>query len=199
MTQTGEITVMSVADVPWHDVQLVFGTRGDSSRCWCQYFKPPTPGERQGNSAECQALLHQQIVKNDPAPGLIAYLGEEPVGWCAVEPRRNYPRLLRHALVTEGSPDPADDASVWSVSCFVVRVGFRRRGVAGALLAAAVEHARRHGARLLEAYPVDVAARPGASAADLYHGTLSQFLAAGFHEVSRPKPDRPVVHLTLRG
>jgi GNAT superfamily N-acetyltransferase len=90
--------------------------------------------------------------------------------------------------------DPADD-SVWVVSCFVVRVGHRRKGVAHALLEAAVEHARAHGAQRLEAFPV--VAGPGVPSADLYHGPLSVFEAAGFDVVSRPSERRAVVRMTL--
>jgi len=194
---TEQITVTSIADVPWPDVRTVFGTRGYPSRCWCQFFKPPTPGWRQGTPEECSTLLQEQVVANEPSPGLIAYLGDEPAGWCAIEPRTHYSRLRRTKIVTHGSKEDADDASVWAVTCFVVRPGFRRRGVANALLAGAVEHARLHGARLVEAYPVDVEARPNVPAADLYHGALSQFVKAGFEIVSRPTADRAVVQLVL--
>jgi GNAT superfamily N-acetyltransferase len=85
---------------------------------------------------------------------------------------------------------------VWSVSCFVVSPGQRRTGVAGALLAAAVEHAFAHGAVVVEGYPVDPVQRPKAGPADLYHGTLGLFLAAGFRVVSDAVPGRAVVRLT---
>ncbi|KGJ72348.1 hypothetical protein GY21_15950 [Cryobacterium roopkundense] len=197
MENTEQITVTSVADVPWPDVRTVFGTRGYPSRCWCQYFKPPTSGWKQGTPEECSALLRQQVVANAHAPGLIAYVGDEPAGWCAIEPRPNYSRLRRTKVVTQGSREDPDDASVWAVTCFVVRIGFRRRRVANALLAGAVDHARLHGARIVEAYPVDVSARPDAAAADLYHGALSQFVKASFDVVSHPTDHRAVVQLTL--
>ena len=85
---------------------------------------------------------------------------------------------------------------MWSVTCFVVRVGFRRRGIASALLRAAIEHAAASGARVLEAYPVDTAERK-ASSAELYHGVLSTFVGSGFEVVSRPQPGRAVVRLEV--
>jgi GNAT superfamily N-acetyltransferase len=85
---------------------------------------------------------------------------------------------------------------VWAVTCFVVRVGHRRRGVASALLDGAVDLARRHGAAVVEGYPVDTSARK-ASSAELYHGPLSVFGAAGFTEVARPSPARAVVRRTV--
>jgi GNAT superfamily N-acetyltransferase len=84
---------------------------------------------------------------------------------------------------------------VWFVSCFVVRVGHRRQGIAAALLDGAVAHARRHGARAIEAFPVDTAS--GASSAELYHGPLPVFEAAGFRTVARPSERRAVVRLEL--
>ena len=94
--------------------------------------------------------------------------------------------------------DDIDDAGVWAVTCFVVKVGHRRRGVGAELLGAAVAHARAAGAHTLEGHPVDVAARERkSSSAELYHGTLSTFLAAGFEEVGRTGPTRPVVRLAL--
>ena len=116
------------------------------------------------------------------------------MGWVAVEPRRAYPRILNSRLI-ESSPDAPDAADVWFVSCFVVRVGHRRSGTATALLAGAVEHARSHGARVLEAFPVE--AGPGTSSADLYHGPLSAFEKAGFAVVARPSEARAVVRIEL--
>ncbi len=112
----------------------------------------------------------------------------------AVEPRRAYPRILGSRMIGL-STEPVDADDVWFVSCFVVRVGHRRSGVAGALLAGAIEHARRHGARVLEAFPVETL--PGTSSADLYHGPLSAFERAGFEVVARPSEARAVVRLAL--
>lgn len=190
------VETVSIADAPWADVQTVFGTRGDPSTCWCQYFKMNNPEWKTASRETCEPLLKQQVHDLDPAPGVIAYLDGEPVGWCAVEPRPNYARLDRMKVVA-GSPERPDDDSVWAVTCFVVRVGFRRRGIGTALLAGAIDHARRFGARLLEGYPVDPAKRPKVSSAELYHGSVSLFAANGFTEVSRPSPDRAVMQLDL--
>ncbi|MEL4318726.1 GNAT family N-acetyltransferase [Leifsonia sp. YIM 134122] len=119
----------------------------------------------------------------------------EPVGWCAVEPRTAYDRL-RTAEVVKGSAEDEDDDSVWAITCFVVRVGHRRQGIGGELLQGAIEQAARLGARVIEGYPVDTAERK-TSSAELYHGTLSQFVAAGFEVTSRPSPSRAVVTLRI--
>jgi GNAT superfamily N-acetyltransferase len=129
-------------------------------------------------------------------PGLIAYLDGEPVGWVAIEPRTSYPLILRSKVVTTSSSEAADDASVWAISCFVVRVGKRRKGVGQALANAAVAWAREHGARVVEGYPVDLEAKPDkVSAAALYHGSVSIFEQAGFTIEARPYAGRALMRL----
>ncbi|PJJ63882.1 GNAT family N-acetyltransferase [Compostimonas suwonensis] len=196
MQGAGEVRALAVDEVPWSDVEQVFGTRGDASRCWCQWFKMPASGWDAATSDTCRNDFRRQVDTLRPSPGVIAYLGDEPVGWCAVEPRTGYPRLLQSTVV-KSSPEREDDSTVWAVTCFVVRVGFRKRGIGGELLARAVEHARDNGARLVEGYPVDTAARTAASSAELYHGTLSLFEKAGFTITSRPTKTRAVVTLAL--
>lgn len=195
MAGNPDITVVSVRDAPWHDVQKIFGTRGDPSSCWCQYFKMDTAAWKTASRETCEPLLREQVRDLDPPPGVVAYLQDEPVGWCAVEPRRNYPRIHR-TKVAQG-PEPMDDPSVWSVTCFVVRVGFRKKGIATMLLSAAVDQARAHGARVIEGYPVDPLARHKVSSAELYYGIVSQFAANGFTEVERPTPSRALMRLEL--
>jgi GNAT superfamily N-acetyltransferase len=114
--------------------------------------------------------------------------------------RLSVPVLAMGACNAAGTgADVFSDPSVWSVTCFVVKVGARRQGVATALLRGAIGLARQGGATVVEAYPVDLGRKPSASAAELYHGTMSTFLRAGFAEVARPAPARPVVRLSLAG
>jgi GNAT superfamily N-acetyltransferase len=194
------ITITSIADVPWSDVETVFGTRGDPASCWCQFFKMPG-AEWRKSTAEKRDRLREQASATDDAgdplpPGLLAYLDGEPVGWCAVEPRTRYPVILRSRIVTTSSREPLDDGSVWAITCFVVRVGKRRQGVGQALADAAVAWAREHGARIIEAYPVDVEVKSGkVSSAALYHGSVSIFEKAGFTLQARPYPGRALMRL----
>lgn len=197
------ISVVSIAEVPWSDVETVFGTRGDPSRCWCQFFKMPNAEWWKAPEAEKRARLQEQVTAAEDEggpvpPGLIAYLDGEPVGWCAIEPRTNYPLILRSKVVTTSSSEPPDDESVWAISCFVVRVGRRRLGVGQALAMAAVDWARKHGACVIEGYPVDVEAKPAkVSSAGLYHGSVSIFEHAGFTLQARPYPGRALMRLEL--
>ena len=195
-----EVRVVPVTDAPWDDVRTVFGTRGDPSTCWCQFFKVDSAAWKGQDVAFFERSLCEQIDSardtRSAGPGVLAYLGSEPVGWAAVEPRPAYPRVLSNRVIpASGEPDH-DDASVWAVTCFVVRVGYRRRGVAAALVAGAIDEARRGGARVVEAYPVDTAGQK-VSSADLYHGPLSAFESAGFEISGRPVGGRAVVRLAL--
>lgn len=195
---------ITTAAADWPDVERLFGVRGEPSRCWCRFFALTGPQWSASTPEERKNQLRDKFDGGQPAPGVLAFRDGNPVGWCAVEPRGCYPRILR-SKVLASAPDAARDPGVdhvWSVSCFVVSPGHRRTGVAGALLAAAVEHAAAHGATVVEGYPVDPAQRPKASPADLYHGTLGLFLAAGFtvvsgEVVSGAVPGRAVVRLTV--
>jgi GNAT superfamily N-acetyltransferase len=175
----------------WPDVVTVMGTRGDPSRCWCQFFRIAGAGWDRATAPAMRDALHGQV-RGDVPPGVLAFRDDEPVGWCAVAPRGSYARLGRSTVAQATDDGPG----VWAVTCFVVRVGHRRKGVASALLAGALDLAGRHGATVVEGYPVDAAARK-ASSAELYHGPLSVFLDAGFAEVARPSAARAVVRLTL--
>ena len=128
----------------------------------------------------------RRLVGSGTSPGILAYAGKEPVGWCAVEPRSAYPRLARSRTLK-----PVDGAPVWSITCFFVARRWRRKGVTRSLALAAVAHARKRGARLVEAYPVD----PRGDLADafVYTGLASTFLRAGFREVARRSATRPIV------
>lgn len=175
----------------WDDLAELMGERGDPSRCWCQYYRGDGPYRHQGR-ADNRAAMCSQVTTAAVPQGVLAYADGRPIGWCAVAPRADYPRLarMRAALAT------TDEPGLWSVTCFVVRVGHRRQGVAAGLLSAAVEFARRHGARTVEAYPVDPSVRPTGSSG-LFQGPLAMYLKAGFVEVARPARSRAVVRLSL--
>ncbi len=197
---TAELRVVPVIDAPWDDVRTVFGTRGDPSTCWCQFFKVDPATWKEQDVAFFERSLCEQVdaarAASTAGPGVLAYLGHVPVGWAAVEPRPAYPRVLRSGVIPASAEPDHDDVSVWAVTCFVVRVGYRRRGVAAALLTGAVDEARRGGARVVEAYPVDTGGQK-VSSADLYHGPLSAFEAAGFEITGQPVEGRAVVRLAL--
>jgi GNAT superfamily N-acetyltransferase len=191
------IEVRSVAEVPWSDVVQVFGERGDSSRCWCQFFRVSNADFQAAPADELRELLRRDVASDGTPPGLIGYIDGVPVAWVAVRPRTDYPRLLRWSVVAAHGVTPVDAPDVWSVSCFVVRPGFRRRGLSSALLSAAIDAAQSHGARVVEAYPTDTSTRARWSGTDLYRGTLAVFERAGFTRVDDGGGGRAVVRLDL--
>jgi ribosomal protein S18 acetylase RimI-like enzyme len=208
-TTDGVVRVEPLTAARWDDAVVVFGARGDPASCWCQFFRLGGQEWRASTAESNREALRTQCVDAEaddgPAPGLLAYIGDEPVGWVALAPRASYPRLgrspaLAAVLRDHASGSPATDradSSTWSVTCFVVRVGFRRRGLATSLLDAAVAYAARRGAQVVEGYPVDVTAGTRRPSSELYHGTRSTFAAAGFVEVGRSSPARPVMRRVL--
>jgi GNAT superfamily N-acetyltransferase len=177
-------------------VAAVMGTRGDPSRCWCQFFHRRGRDWSTATAAANRRQLATQIDDADVPPGVVAYADDEPVGWCQVAPKAEFSRLL-HSPTTAAPKDTSDPDRLWAVTCFVVRPAHRRHGVAHELLEGAVRHATDHGAKTIEAYPVDVMARSRVSSAELYHGTLTLFLEAGFREIRRPSATRVVVRRSV--
>jgi GNAT superfamily N-acetyltransferase len=197
---SGHISVVPANLASCRDLATVFGTRGPASICFCQRYKL-APGEAFAKvpREERAARLREQTACGDQAAtetsGLVAYLGDEPVGWCAVEPRPAYFGLLRvYRVPWEGRTEDPTDERIWAVTCVLVRAGYRRRGIAYALAAAAVDHARSRGARALEAYPMRT--EVGRIMLDEIHvGAESVFAAAGMREVSRPGKRRLVMRV----
>ena len=195
-TELPELRVIPANEAPIADVEAVFGTKGDPAHCWCQWYKIPGKDWRSVGDEALHDRLAAQLATPGPGPGLLAYDEETPVGWCALEPRPAYIRLPSSRSIVGATAHPDfDDPGIWAVTCFVVPRAHRKRGIGRALAEAAVEFAREHGARVVEAYAIDHLARPGIPAADLFHGTVTMFLDAGFSEVARPKPDRAVMQL----
>lgn len=183
----------------WDDLVTVFGRRGnDPSWCWCRLFLSSGTDEPSSSNRtpDHRQALRQEITRAPTAPGLIAYVGNQPVGWTRVGPRSGFPgvggnRALARVLI--------DDPGAWWVPCFAIDSRHRRSGVASALLESAVTFARDHGATAVEGHPVDVAGLTATrvSGSALYTGTMAMFVAAGFSEVARTFPTRPVMQLLM--
>lgn len=179
----------------WPDVEAIFNARGCSLArgCWCIYYRrsgAAPPLEAGTTRAQANRAELRRLARSDEPPGLIGYRGGVPVGWISLGPREDFDKLRNSPVMK-----PVDDKPVWSIVCFVVPAEHRGQGVASALLKGAIAYARRRGARLLEAYPVD---KRGRSSDDtMWFGTKSMYDAAGFAEVARRKPHRPVVRIAL--
>ncbi len=196
-----ELRIVPANEASWDDIQAIFGDRGEAHICQCQRYKlQPKEAFKHVRVEERAHRLRTQTECGHPrsktTSGIVADLDGEPVGWCAVEPRVAYFGLGRNFKIHwAGRDEDKEDETVWSVMCFVVRAGYRRRGVSYALARAAVELARERGARAIEAYPMLV--DPGQEIAwgELHVGKTSVFEAAGFDVVSRPTKRRVVMRI----
>lgn len=168
------------------DMTLVMGERGVARRCFCMHWRRPDGGY--GNDYDNRDRF-AAVIADDQPPGLLGYIGPEPVGWVQVGPRADFPTLQRSKLLK-----PIDEVAVWAINCFVVKVGHRRKGVGRGLLAGAIAYAKHLGAAVLEAYPVDGSRSSGV---DYFTGTLEMFSREGFVEMIRRNETRPIVRLTL--
>jgi GNAT superfamily N-acetyltransferase len=199
MPDTGPgICVVPANEASWQDLQSVLGTRGQAAGCQCQRYKlRPREAFRSFPAEERARRLREQTECGHPGSpstsGLVAYLDGEPVGWCAVEPRSAYTGLVRNNRVPwAGRAEDKTDDSVWALTCFVTRAGFRKRGVGRALARAAVDFARERGARAIEGYPMTT---KNVILEELHPGTERMFTDAGFTEVIRPTVRRAVLRI----
>ena len=179
------------------DLGTLFDQGGDPKWCWCSYFRVRGRDWTNASVAENRELLETAARRRHHAPGLVAYEEGTVVGWVSLGPREDYERLAYSKVLA-----PVDEVPVWSIVCFVVGRLSRGQGVAGELLAAAIDYARALGATTLEAYPVDVPKGERIASASVYHGTLGMFKRAGFKIVERRRankasPVRPIVRLAL--
>jgi len=169
------IEVVPATPDRWDDVVTILGGNGDRG-CWCQAPRGRAVGYGKTAPAVRREALREQLEEEPPA-GMLAYVDGVVAGWCGFGPRPRLPRLQRSRTI------PAiDDRPVWSILCFNVRVGYRRQGVAAALLGGVVEYARRSGAPGVEAYPID----PEGGRVDVgfgYVGVTPMFEKAGFRRV----------------
>jgi GNAT superfamily N-acetyltransferase len=191
----GSLIVLPATPERWPDVETIFGAKGCSVArgCWCMHYRrsgsAPSLSSVANRSKTYRAGL-KALVDTGKPPGLVAYRGDVPVGWVSLAPREEFARLQRSPVMK-----PVDDKPVWSIICFVVPVEHRGQGVARALLQGAIAYAREHGATVVEAYPVD---KRGPSKDDaMWFGAKSMYDHAGFKEVARRKPTRPVVRLEV--
>ncbi len=144
------IRVRPLARADWPVIEELFGANGACGGCWCMTWRVPQGGKLwESVKGEPNRRAFRQLVTRGAVHGVLAFAGDEPVGWCCIGPRRDFPRLTRiKALQTDW------DEHTWSVTCFFIRSQWRQRGVATAMLRRAVRLAREKGARRLEGYPV---------------------------------------------
>jgi GNAT superfamily N-acetyltransferase len=196
-----DLRIVPANEASCWDLQTVFGVRGSAAVCQCQRYKlAPREAFSRFPASERRDRLEAQTHCGDPTAttttGLIAYLGDDPVGWVAVEPRVNYPGLLRvYRVPWQDRSEDKHDPCVWSVTCVFIRAGFRGRGFTRQLVRAAADHARARGARAVEGYPFHVDDGQEITWDEIHVGARSMFADAGFREVSRPGVRRVVMRI----
>lgn len=173
----------------WHDFEMLFGRRGACGGCWCMHWK--LRGKEFTESAgDTARQMQKSIVDSKTVPGLLAYSEGYPIGWIAVEPRSAYPKLAHSRTLK-----PVDDQEVWSITCFFIEKKHRHKGITVELLKAAVDYVKGRGGKIVEGYPVD--AKQEAPAPFVFTGTASAFHHAGFVEVARNSPTRPIFRFVI--
>lgn len=175
----------------WNDLVQLFGERGAYGGCWCMWWRLSRAEFREGQGDRNRKAL-QGVVEGGEVPGILAYEGTTPVGWCSVAPRESYSAIGRSRVLR-----PIDDRPAWSIVCLFVDRRHRGKGIAAALVAAAVDWAKSRGAELVEAYPTETHGRtlPPVSS---FMGTPELFESAGFEVCAAPSPSRRIVRKTLR-
>jgi GNAT superfamily N-acetyltransferase len=187
------LTIRPLTPDLWPALEDLFGPNGAVSGCWCMYWRLGSAYAKRPR-AKNKADFRKRVTGGRPAPGLLAFAKADngttiAVGWCQVTPRREL------AWMEEKSRLKHDDGvAVWSLSCFYIRKGWRRKGVMSALIGAAVKAARQAGAPALEAYPLDPSKTPSAA----FTGYVENFRRAGFETVARPTPARETMRLALK-
>ena len=183
------ITVETADETRLSDLDELFGSDEVADRCWCMWFKLRRP-EWDAIGRAGRKAMFQALVEAGPPPGVLAYAGEVPVGWCAIEPREAYPVILRSRVRA-----PVDDRPAFAITCFYLMPRWRRRGLMRPLIEGAVALARARGAGLVEAYPLDP--EPGERPSGAFTGIGKAFRDQGFIEVARRSKLRPILRREL--
>jgi GNAT superfamily N-acetyltransferase len=185
---TLKLRIVPLTPELWPALVDLFGENGACNGCWCMY--PRIGSAYRKREREKNKKDFRKIVESGPPPGLLAFEGDLAVGWCQLTPREAVPWLDRTWRLK-----PVDDVPVWSLSCFYIRKGYRRRGITTALIEAATKAAKRAKAPALEAYPLDGDKSPSATST----GYVSTFARLGFKTVARRTPERPIMRKVVTG
>jgi GNAT superfamily N-acetyltransferase len=174
----------------WTDFETLFGKSGAYGGCWCMWWRSKrSEFEKRGGPGNRRAM--KRIVESGTVPGILAYHGGEAVAWCSVAPREDYESLNRSRVLK-----PLDETPVWSIVCFFVARGYRGRSIGLPLIRAAVDHARKNGARVIEAYPT-VPRKGELPPVSSFMGIPAVFERAGFVACARPSASKVILRRYL--
>jgi GNAT superfamily N-acetyltransferase len=176
-----EVEVYPATADRWEDLEMLFGPKGAYSGCWCMFWRLSRTDFNNLGGEGRKAVL-QDLTSRNKVAGVLAYINGKPVGWCSIGPREDYAALEKSRILKR-----MDDTPVWSVVCFYVARGFRKKGIMSALLRGAVKYAERQDARVIEGYPIDMQTEKLAGQTltgySGYMGIASVFREAGFVQV----------------
>lgn len=189
--QPAKLEFHPVTPKRWRDLEKLFGERGACGGCWCMCWRLKRSQFEKQKGAGNKNVLKKMVAAGE-VPGLLAYAGREPVGWCSVAPRKAFPVLENSRILKR-----VDDQLVWSASCFFVARPYRRQGLSVKLLRAAIAYAKKKGARMVEGYPVEPKKSPMPDVF-AWTGLAGTFRRAGFKEVLRRSPTRPIMRYPAR-
>jgi GNAT superfamily N-acetyltransferase len=188
--EVSELQFYPLTSERWDDLERLFGEQGACGGCWCMWWRLKRSQFMQQKGEGNKRAL-KSLVDGGEIPGILAYTKGKPIAWCSVAPREAFLALNRSRVLKR-----VDDKPVWSVVCFFVAKPFRGKGVTEKLLKAAVKHASKHGATIVEGYPIQPKKGrvPNSFA---YTGLASTFCKVGFVEVARRSETRPIMRLTI--
>jgi GNAT superfamily N-acetyltransferase len=176
--KTLNLYACSLVSSIWNDFEELFGEKGACGGCWCMSWRLKK-SEFEGQKGSGNKNAMKSIVKKNEVVGVIAYIDDKPIGWCAVAPRDKYVRLESSRVFKR-----IDDEPVWSITCLYLSKAFRRKGVSSELIKAALSYCRLNGVKVVEAYPT-VPYDSKVPDAFLWTGIPDSYKKAGFQVVER--------------
>lgn len=174
----------------WKDFEKLFGANSACAGCWCTYWILKRSEYNEMRKTGETKNVFKKIVKNNLPPGILAYNGNEAAGWCAIQPRENYPVLQNSRILA-----PIDNEPVWSIVCFYISKKYRGQGLSVSLITESVKFAKTKGAKIIEGYPVEP--KKETAPVFIYTGVASSFLKAGFKEAARRSETRPIMRRNI--
>ncbi|HKJ68505.1 MAG TPA: GNAT family N-acetyltransferase [bacterium] len=190
MSKDAQFTIYPLTADRWDDFERLFGENGACGGCWCMWWRQ-TGSQFEHMKYEQNKQAMHSLVESNRRPGLIAYMNGDPVGWCAVEPRENYPRLSRSRTLKK-----VDDVPVWSVVCFYIHKAWRKQGLMTRLLRQAIGYVHEQGGQVVEGYPI-IPKKDSVPGMYAFTGLVSAFRELGFVEVARRSEYRPIMRYTI--
>jgi GNAT superfamily N-acetyltransferase len=196
MEKSDLFTIQPLTPERWHELEQLFGERGGYANCWCMFWRVKRT-EFEMLKGEGRKASLKRLVDNGEVPGLLLYVEGRPAGWCSIGPRENYQAMERSRSLKRIDMQP-----VWSIVCFYVDKAYRKQGFMSKLVAAAVTYAKANGAKIVEAYPIDMQSVKlkgrGLSGCSGYMGIASAFLENGFVEAGRASETQLILRYIIQ-